>query len=138
MRRAVPPIRQLRAGPSAARVATLVAALAVTLVVALLPGPAGGDRFADARGAAVRAANSASNASAAGSMAEEEPESVERGRGSTTPAPAAPVRREARPSAVAKRSAVGAAPRTPPDTAGRQPAPAAHPAGPAVLQVFRH
>ncbi|MFD8480449.1 hypothetical protein [Kitasatospora sp. NPDC059673] len=154
MHRAVPPTRLPRTAPVAAMVvallAAMVVALAVALVVALLPGPAG-DRFTDTRGAAARAAgatvgstSSAVSAASAVTVVEEEPEGVERGRDSTTSAPQPTVHRDARTPGTVKRTGSRAAvhadgcvaPRTPPDTAGR-PAPAARPAGPAALQVFR-
>ncbi|MGW4379800.1 hypothetical protein [Kitasatospora sp. NPDC004531] len=123
----------------------LLAAPIVALVASLLTGLSA-DRSADGPGATAQAAAAVPvalpvgvPAGSAGSVAEEEPESTERGRGSTTPAPTTPVRRDSRKPGTAARAAAGTggadgrtAPRTPPDTAGR-PAPA----GPAALQVFR-
>ncbi|GGQ68177.1 hypothetical protein [Kitasatospora griseola] len=135
----------------------LLATLVATLIAALLPGLTA-DRFAAGPGATPRSALAvdpvaggavetvaptvAPAIGSAGGAAEEEPEGAERGRGST--APAAPLRRDVRTAGTATRSAARSAvradgptaPRTPPDTAGR-PAPAARPAGPAELRVFR-
>ncbi|PJN25402.1 hypothetical protein [Kitasatospora sp. CB02891] len=131
----------------------LLATLVATLIAALLPGLTA-DRFADGPGATSRSAPAvgpvaggavgtvAPTIGTTGGAAEEEPEGAERGRGST--APAAPLRRDVRTAGTATRSAARSAvcadgptaPRTPPDTAGR-PAPAARPAGPAELRVFR-
>ncbi|MFJ8443579.1 hypothetical protein [Kitasatospora griseola] len=130
----------------------LLATLVATLSATLLPGLTA-DRFADGPGATPRPALAVGPATgivetvaptigSTGGAAEEEPEGAERGRGST--APAAPRRRDTWTAGTATRAAARSAvcadgptaPRTPPDTAGRC-APAARPAGPAELRVFR-